>query len=481
MHSDVDRIIADLWQAEYEQDAREGTRAQEGEDQEGEETKYFVDINIYPIKDRPAPQQAVEGSLAEATQEQQDEEDSFQPDASGGLEEEIAPGETRPPRRPSRLHPATMVCIAAWLLLAISIGAWYEIMPLFTPKATVTIVPVSREVTATGTLTVVTGKADAARNAIPGRLLSTITMSQATSVPTTGTGHQDAQSAQGTITFYNAAPYPQTISAGTVLNGADGVEVVTDSEAIIPAGQLSTNGQATVSAHALTAGPGGNIRAGDIYGKCCREDVLASNSAFSGGQLARTYPMVTADDISAAARQMQKSLSIAMQAAFQPQVRDGETLITPLPCTPTITPDHQVGAEARLVQVTVSLSCTGEVYQTSVYQAAVAQMVTRAAAQQPGAGYDQSGTIQASITRATYRPHGAVALTVKAAGTWTYQISQAERSAIAQSIEDKSRAQATAFLLTMPGVQSAAIQITRGDQLPGDASRIQVIVVAYAA
>jgi hypothetical protein len=377
------------------------------------------------------------------------------------------------------MHPSTLVCIAIWVLLAISIGVWYGILPLFAPTATVTIIPVSKAITATGTLTVVTGPANAAKGQIEGRLLSTITMSQAASVPTTGTGHQDAQSAHGAITFYNAAPYVQTVAAGTVLTGADGVEVVTDAQAIIPAGDLSSNGHMTVPAHALTAGPGGNIRAGDIYGKCCREDVLAANSAFTGGQLARTYPVVTDHDISAAASSLQKSLAQSMQAAFAPQVRDGETLITPLPCTPTITPDHQVGAEARLVQVTVRLACTGETYRTSAYQAAVTQLMTREAAQQLGAGYDQAGAIQSSITRATYRRDFAVTLAIKAAGTWTYQIDESERATIIERVEGRSRAQATSILLTIPGVQSAAIELSRGDQLPNDTSRIQVIVVAY--
>ena len=34
------------------------------------------------------------------------------------------------------------------------------------------------------------------------------------------------------MTFYNAAPYAQTVAAGTVLTGADGVEIVTDAPAV---------------------------------------------------------------------------------------------------------------------------------------------------------------------------------------------------------------------------------------------------------
>jgi hypothetical protein len=47
-------------------------------------------------------------------------------------------------------------------------------------------------------------------------------MSQEKTVATTGTAHQDAKAAHGAVTFYNAAPYWQTVSAGTLLTGADG-------------------------------------------------------------------------------------------------------------------------------------------------------------------------------------------------------------------------------------------------------------------
>jgi hypothetical protein len=438
----------------------------------------FVDIKVYDL--RPGEQvtpPSIEGTLAaEAAPDEQ--QDALQPDAPQPGEEIE---ETPPiaPRQSVRLHMTTLICLAAWTLVALAIGVWYGVLPLFSPMATVTIVPVSRAITATGTLTVVTGPANAAQHEIPGRLLSTISMSQARSVPTTGTGHQDAQSAHGTITFYNAAPAPQTVAAGTLLTGADGVEVITDQEAIIPAGDLATNGQVTVPAHAVLTGPAGNIAAHDIYGPCCRLNVFAANSAFRGGQVARVYPTVTAHDVNATAESLEKSLTVSMQAAFQPQVRSGETLITPLPCQPTVTPDHQIGTEAGLVQVTVSLTCTGEVYRTSAYEAAIRQMVTHAAAQHLGSGYEENGTIQASITATTYRPHGAVTLAVKRAGTWMYQIGEQQRAAIIQRIAGKSKAQATSILLGMPGVQSAAIEEERGDQLPVNPSRIQVIIVAY--
>ena len=146
-----------------------------------------------------------------------------------------------------------------------------------------------------------------------------ITLSQAKTVPATGTGHQQAQAAYGFITFYNALPTPQTIPAGEMLTGADGVEVVTLQQAVIPAGTLATSGQVAVPAQAVNAGPQGNIAANDLYGKCCRDDVFVSNGPFRGGQDARSYQMVTQQDINSTASSLKTSLDQSAQAALSQQ------------------------------------------------------------------------------------------------------------------------------------------------------------------
>ncbi len=438
----------------------------------------FVDIKVYDLHPgAQATPPSIEGTLAaEAAPDQQNEPHTDEPEP-GDMDEETTPITPMAPQRRTHLHPLALAAIGAALFLLIGASVWY-LLPVLAPTATVTIVPVSKTVTATGTLTVTTGPANAAQHEIPGRALGTMTMSQAERVPTTGTGHQDAQAAQGKITFYNALPAPQVIPVGTMLTGSDGTEVITDSEAVIPAAMPPTEGQTTVWAHALTPGPSGNISAGDITGKCCRDNIFVANSAFTGGQDARSFPMVSAHDISAAATNLEASLTRSMQAAFQTQVRSDETLIVPLPCTPLVSPDHQAGTEATAVQVTVSLVCTGEAYRTSAFEAEVAQLVTHAATQ-PGPGYQPTGTIQASITAVTYRPHGAVILTVKGAGTWTYQINESERAAITERIAGKTKAQATRLLLSTPGVESASIEEERSDQLPADPSRIQLVMVTY--
>ena len=85
--------------------------------------------------------------------------------------------------------------------------------------ATVTIMAKSQQISLNGTLHL-------------GRLLHPITLSQSQTVTTTGTGHQDATQAHGTITLYNGQFAGVTIAAGTLLTGASGVQPPTDKRAL---------------------------------------------------------------------------------------------------------------------------------------------------------------------------------------------------------------------------------------------------------
>jgi hypothetical protein len=192
-----------------------------------------------------------------------------------------------------------------------------------------------------------------------------MTLSQATTVPTSGTGHQDATPTHGLLIFYNGLPVEQTISAGTLLTSSTGIQVVTNEDAIIPAASLPTSGQVTVSAHTLMVGPEGNLPASAVSMPCCRENVYVQNSsAFTGGQLARTFKSVTRHDLSQATALLTASMQQSVQAAMQPQVRPSETLITPLPCTTHVSSDHHVGEEASQVTVSLDETCHGVLYQT---------------------------------------------------------------------------------------------------------------------
>lgn len=406
----------------------------------------------------------------------------YEPEEVAGIESQRGPEPAPPdehdqhdagPARPLRKYGyLLMVCVVLLSLVGASAWVLVSMWPLFPPDATITIVPNTQPIRTTQTILVTTGQARGTH--LQGRALSTITMNQARTVPTTGTGHQDAKAAHGYLTFYNAAPYPQTVTAGTLLTGADGIQVVTDANAVLPAGTLATNGQASVSAHTVETGPQGNIHAGDIYGSCCRVNVFAANATFIGGQQARDYPTVTQQDITTVVSNLKTSLNQSVQAALQTQVHDDETLLAPFPCQQRVQPDHRVGEEAAQVTITVSETCTAMTYQTQALHALVTRILTQQALAHLGDGYTMQGMVQASVNQVTQGGKGQEIVHVTCAATWGYQFSHQQQVQIKAQIAGKRKDTAIHTLLHTPGVQSVSIE---SESLPTDVSHIHLVFV----
>jgi hypothetical protein len=94
------------------------------------------------------------------------------------------------PRRPRAILPLVAVAVCIVLVGGLSV---VFLLPLLTPpEATITIVPLSKQITTSSTITVVAGQAPTAGQ-LAGRTLPAVTMSQQQTVPTTGKAHQDAR------------------------------------------------------------------------------------------------------------------------------------------------------------------------------------------------------------------------------------------------------------------------------------------------
>jgi len=429
-------------------------------------TTRFVDIHIYDQFPEQEELPSIESRFQDGSSEPNQDATLSRQDTQEHSE--------RCSLRYGRLHPLLLPLGVLCILAAIAVFV-ASILPLFALTATVTIVPVTKQISITSMITIVPGQANNAQGQLSGRALSSVTMSQTRTVPTTGKGHQDATSARGMITFYNAAPYAQTIAAGTLLTGTDGVEIVTDQDAMIPAVVYPTLGQTTVTAHAVIGGPAGNIAAGDIYGLCCRLNVSAVNAPFTGGEQAHNYQMVTSQDIDAVASSLKASLEQSVQAAFQVQVHPDETLLAPFSCQQSVTPDHQVGDEAAQVTITVSEACTSMAYSTQAYQNLLMQIESQEVKRQLGDGYRLTGEIQSSIAQVTPKDHRTLDLQVKIAGMWAYQFTEMQQEHIKALLAGKNKAQAMATLLHIPGVQSASLAIkNNGATLPTDSADIHL-------
>ena len=97
--------------------------------------------------------------------------------------------------------------------------------------------------------------------------LPAITKTRQATIPATGKMQEPATRADGLITFYNGLFMSQTIPAGTVLTGKDGISIVTSSQALIPAATPTTPptyGTASVIVRSELPGTAGNIAASDM-------------------------------------------------------------------------------------------------------------------------------------------------------------------------------------------------------------------------
>jgi hypothetical protein len=378
------------------------------------------------------------------------------------LEPKARPEAPTPPKQKPYWLLIPFAIVLCLLYLAVSV-----LLPLLTPSATVTIIPVERTITTTTAIQV------------HGRLLPAFTLSQSQTAPATGKRHQDATYAQGEITFYNGQLSEVTIAAGTILTGADGVQVITDQLAVIPAANLPSIGQGTVRAHALDTGLQGNIQAYDINQACCVTAVKAVNTtAFTGGQSARDDVVVTREDISNAVTSLLLTLRQSEHAALLAQLPPGSDLITPS-CPPHVSSDHKPGDEAREASVTVSLTCTGIAYDAHSVYAEALQLLPSQATTALGANYSPIGGIQVAITHATItnQAHGTVILTVNIEATFVYQISPGEQQQIVNLIAGKTTQQALALLSKAPGIAGAVIT-TSGNTatLPDNPGKVTIVI-----
>ena len=392
------------------------------------------------------------------------EEDGQQPPAAV-VDAQEPETDTRPaPRR----EPAYFLHFLLILFVFVGLDSLDALFASFAPTVTITITPAVKTVSTTATVSVGAGVD------IEGSILPPLTLSQEQTVRATGRGHQDAQVATGTLIYFNGAFAPQTVDAGTVYTGADGVQVATDATVTIPAatpGNPPQFGQASVTAHAIHAGASGNIRAGDIA--VTGSALQVSNSQFQGGQDARDFTTVTQTDVDRPAAVLKAQVTQSMQAALGQQLAPDEQL-QKAPCAPAVAADPAIGQEASHVQVTVSETCSGFAYNSQQLTARGARLLTAQAARTLGNGYARFGNIAVSVTKAATKGQTAV-LTFACQGTWVYHINEARIEAL---VSGKSRLEALRLLGHFPGIARASIgRIADNQELPTDVTHIHVLIL----
>jgi len=419
----------------------------------------------------------VESTLAESvvvsTQEPAEE-------AEQAAEDEILPS-------PKRMFVLNRSSIIACLLFLLLVGehviplVWPVLDASLHPKATVTLFAAKEHLTFTYSFFAVIGTADERQQQIPSRVLSVTTPTRTLTLPTTGIGYTPAVQAKGELTFYNEAPYAQTIQAGTVLTGRDRIQVITDEPAFIGAGDAPTLGMAAVSAHALVGGAAGNMVALDINGLCCLAGILAKNTlAFTGGRDRQAYPEVSPADLQTATHQLATVLDPLARNSLRSRIAERERLITEVHCRAASSSTPPVGERASQVMVSVSETCTAQVIDSAALQDQVrVRFEADAAHTLPWA------VLQANRLSQTLAPprlldsrHHTYRLRVTATGIMVLHLSETELHSLSMQLAGKPLSQAQTALLAIQGVQG--VWITPAHQgesrLPAEPSQIQIVI-----
>jgi hypothetical protein len=210
--------------------------------------------------------------------------------------------------------------------------------------------------------------------------------------------------------------------------------------------------------------------------------VLAKNThAFYGGQNERSYATVSYHDIHSLSTMLKTTLSASITGALQGQLQPGEQLQL-LPCSPTVTSDHQAGEEATQVKVTVSQTCSAVAYNSRTLTDKASTFLATHAKHTTAAGYSLFGipyvsVTQASVTRAS---PPLVFLTFKATGTWIYGISATAQQKIKQLIAGKTTQETERLLAAMPGVERSSIHFSgfgNDTRLPKQSRYIHIAVI----
>ena len=322
-------------------------------------------------------------------------------------------------------------------------------------------------------------------NEILGHLLAPITLSESKIVLATGRGHQNAQFAGGTITFYNGSSTSQIVPVGTKLTGRDGVHVVTDDAVIIPSATPTTPptfGSVSVSAHAIFTGPRGNIEAEDINSYSLGPSILAQNIyAFRGGVNARDFSFVTSSDISNVLHPLKAEVTQTVQTKLLSEVKIGQTLIPPS-CSTKIFSDHKIKDEATNVKVTVSQTCMGVTYDNASLQAKGSHILMNLAQHVLGGHFFPIYGIQTSVVHAAIRGVFPIraSISVFIHGTWFYHFSKSEITFLKTKIAGKPIYVAIQEIQILPEVKEVRIQFQGfGNEyyLPKDQKYIQARVL----
>ncbi|HZU67147.1 MAG TPA: protein kinase [Ktedonobacteraceae bacterium] len=391
---------------------------------------------------------------------------SFPAPASAGqmLGPGAGPAQTTTQQAPRKRRRWPLVLAAILVLLLIlgpgGVAAFYTFA--YPATATVTITPLNRDLKNTFTITQVTKNPNTSLNQVTGARLITATKSKTTSATATGIAHTSATVAYGTLVLENddsSNGYIYSTNVGQTLTSNNGISVIIDSYV-----QVYPQKTGTFRAHMVKAGASGNIGPhvfyysyNDGYGGL----KVYNTQSFVGGKDAGTYTVVQQGDINGAANPLMPSVLAEAQQAYGAELKAGEQEVGAPKCGSKVTADKNVGDAASTFNVTVSFSCSGEVYDPTAPEAAASEMLKAQASSDLDPSYVLAGNILTTIlsVSVTNVKTGTLSLVIATEGIWNFNFSTTQKLALAKLIAGKSVQDAQAVLAQQNGVKSALVNL----------------------
>jgi hypothetical protein len=404
--------------------------------------------------------------------------------------------------RPVRLAPSRIMgtrrgrfwagVVSAFVIASVAITALYSIEPA--SAATVTLLPKSRHIQQSLQVLVFT-QSDQVGD-IRGQLISYTTPTQTQTAQATGTIHQDATYAKGSVVISQIslnAGGSTDIGAST-LDSNSGVSIVLEPFTAVDGGTV------TVAAQAKDSGSAGNLSAYDIdfpVDLCTAFDVLCAHpigqayaqnpNSFTGGQDASDQPVVMQSDIDTVTSTLSAELTSSAKAGLAPllaqYVQPGKQTALPTPeCTPTIQADHQAGDIAPTVTVSGTVTCYQIVYAQQDFLPGVIHAQQQQVDDAYGQGYSLVGAMLAAPPTFQSTAGTGATLLVKTNSIWVYQVDDVLKAQVSRQIVGKTQSDARGLLLHLHAdIQAVTFGLQGfGSKLPTDARAIHVTVQAVA-
>lgn len=370
--------------------------------------------------------------------------------------------------------PLMFIGSALTLIILLSLLSYYVLTIIPASSATVTLTAISKRLTKTYTIGIVTGNPGPAE--VQGYVYTATTPVQSKTVQ--ATGFQDATFAHGQVTLTLERGH---LSSDVKVASSSGVDIIIHVDGA-PLLSVLPGTSHTFDATAVQAGASGNIPADDLdglYQPVNDSTTLVSlqNAApFSGGQ--DEFHFVQQADIDQVTGDLQNQLTSDAQARVQNQVKAGQQAVGTTPsCSANITTNHHSNDHAENVTATGTVTCKNiYFFVEDVTNTANLELQLDGSALL-GQGYEVAGNILSFPQQIPAAQDQVGAFSVKVDSIWVYQFSDAQIQHFSQLIANQAQGRASDILLRQRGVSQVHITTSGiGMALPSSTQDIKFTI-----